>query len=179
MAKRSNLRKMPEELREELDRLLRDGRHTVREVADYLRSMGVETSKSAVGRYSKNFERVAQEIRETREMARAIGKELSDVGGNDATRMLVESLHALILRARMQLGDSGDDIDPRKVSDLAKSVKDLQMALKSSVDVELKIREEAMRDAAAVVEESATQQGLSADTVAAIREKILGVAKRG
>jgi hypothetical protein len=178
MPPRSSLRKLPTELRDELDKLLRGGRHTIREITDHLRVLGVDTSKSAVHRYSQDFERVAEDIRLTREMARAVGRELGDAANNDATRMLVESMQALVLRARMQLSTS-DEIETKAVADLARSIKDLQGALRGSVDIELKIRSEVAREAAKAAEESATRQGLTAETIEAIKAQILGVAKRG
>jgi hypothetical protein len=177
MAHRSTIKKLPDSLRNEIDALLRDGKHTISEITEHLRRLGASVSRSAVGRYSQDFERIAQEIRETREMARAIGREISDDVDGNATQMLVESIHALLLRARMQLADSGD-IDAKSVSDLAKAVKDLQTASKSSVEMRLRLRDQVVKEAASVAEEVGTKQGLSAETVQAIKERILGIGKR-
>src|SRR5437868_4546050 len=84
MPKKSHLRTLAPELRDELDRLLRDGRHTIRQVTDHLRALGVQTSKSSVHEYSQEFERVMEDVRRTREFARAVGAELVEVGQNSA-----------------------------------------------------------------------------------------------
>src|SRR5437868_2725981 len=65
MPKKSHLRTLAPELRDELDRLLRDGRHTIRQVTDHLRALGVQTSKSSVHEYSQEFERVMEDVRRT------------------------------------------------------------------------------------------------------------------
>ena len=177
MATRSSIRKLPEELRAVLDSLLRDDKCTIVQITDHLKTLGANVSKSAVHRYSQDFDRMADDIRLTREMARAIGRELKDDIDGNATQMLVESMHALLLKARMQLADSGD-IDAKSVSDLAKAVKDLQTASKSSAEMRLKLRDQVVREAAAAVDEVSEKQGLSAETVQAIKERILGIGKR-
>jgi hypothetical protein len=174
---RSSIRQLPDELRKEVDRLLADGRHTIRDVTQHLRSLGADVSKSAVHRYSQDFEQVAADIRLTREMAVAIGRELSDVPEGDSGRLVIESLQALLLRARKQLADT-DTLDVPHLAALSRAAKDLQTALKSSVDTEIKVRERAARDAAKAAEEVATEQGLSAPTVEAIKARILGITTR-
>lgn len=176
MPRRSSIRKLPDELRREVDRLLADGRHTIKEVTAHLRTLGADVSKSAVHRYSQDFERVASDIRIAREMAVAIGRELEAVPDGDSGRLAIESLQALLLRARMQLAEE-EDLDMGQLAQLSKAAKDLQTALKSSVDTELKVRERTAREAAAAASKVATSEGISADTVERIKASILGVTR--
>lgn len=178
MPRKSNLVKLDQGLRDELDRLLREGKHTITAITDHLKALGADTSRAAVGRYSQNFDRVMQDVRRTREMARAIGKELSDVSDQDSTRLLTETLQSLLLKALMQLGENEGEADAGELADMAKAIKDVGQAMKTSVDVELKVRQKALDDAAKVVVETGKKEGLSEETVNLIREKILGV-KRG
>lgn len=175
--RRSSIRNLPDELRKEVDRLLGDGRYTIVQVTEHLRELGADVSRSAVHRYSQSFEEVTHEMRLVREMSAALGKELEDVADGDGTRLLVESLQALILRSRMELA-KGDKLDPEAVSYLSRSLKDLGSAMKSSVDVEMKIRDRVAKEAAKVASATATEKGLSAETVNLIKERILGIAKR-
>lgn len=176
MGQRSSIRRLPRELREELDALLSDGRWTIRDITAKLRELGAEVSKSAVHRYSQDFERVARDIRLAREMAVAIGRELEAVPDGDAGRLAIESLQTLVLRARMQLANE-DELDIQELSFLSRAAKDLAAALKANVDTELKIRAKAAKDAADAATEVAKASGLSAETVDAIRERILGIAR--
>jgi hypothetical protein len=173
---RSSIRRLPAALRAELDRLLSDGRFTLRDVTAHMRSLGAKVSKSAVHRYSQDFERVAKDIRLAREMAVAIGRELEAVPDGDAGRLAIESLQALLLRARMQLAE-GDELDIQELSHLSRAAKDLQTALKSNVETELKIRTRAAQEAARAAEKVARSEGLSADTVSAIQQAILGITR--
>jgi len=177
MSNKSSIRQLPEALRAEIDRLLRDDKFTIVQIVEHMQTLGADLSKSAVHRYSQDFDRMTEDIRLTREMARAIGRELKDDIDGNATQMLVESMHALLLKARMQLADSGD-IDARSVSDLAKAVKDLQTASKSSAEMRLKLRSEVAKEAADAIDEVVTKQGLSASTVEAIKQRILGIGKK-
>lgn len=176
MPRPSTIRRLDPELRSVLDSLLAEGRYTLQQVTDHMRSLGAPLSKSAVGRYSQDFDRVAADIRASRQMAEAIGRELADMPGADPSRVVIESLQALLMRARMQLADA-EEIDVEQLSYLSRSVKDLAAALKANVDTELRIRERTAKDAAKAAEKVATAEGLTADTVEKIKASILGVTK--
>lgn len=169
-------RKLPPELREVLDKLLTGNRHTLAEVTEHMKLLGADVSRSAVHRYSQELERVAGDIRLAREMAVAVGRELEAVPDGDAGRLVIESLQALLLRARMQVA-RGEELSVKEVGMLAGAARDLQAALRANVDTELKIRERAVKDAAEVAGKALKEQaGLSDETVAAIKQRILGVA---
>lgn len=173
MSRRRPLADLDPAIKLELDRLLSNGRHTIKQVTQHLKAMGAPVSKSAVGRYSQNFERVAADIRMSREMAQVVGAELANTP-DDSGRMVIESLQALLLRARIELGESGE-LDPQAVALLSRSAKDLQTALRSNTETSQKVRERALKDAAATVEKTAVVQGLSATTINIIKASILGL----
>ena len=56
----------------------------------------------------------------------------------------IESLQATLLRVQMRLVDD-DEIDSKTVGELARAAKDLASAMKSSVDVEIRVRDRAAR----------------------------------
>lgn len=175
-ARRRPLRQLPDELRVELDRLLSDERRTITEITDHLKSLGADISRSAVGRYAQAHERVAQDIRATRMMAEAVGQDLADVKG-DAGRLIIESLQALLMRARMQLADE-DEISPEELGRLSRAAKDLQQALRANVEAQIRVREQALQDAAKEVEKTAAEAGISSELVDVIKARILGVKER-
>lgn len=176
MASKSSIRKLPPELRKELDRLLSDGRLTLREITDHVRLLGADVSKSAVHRYSQDFERVARDIRMAREVAAAVGKDLEETNGN-VGRLAVESLQALVLRAQMQIEDEEGRINAKMLVGLSQAARDLASALKGSVETELKIRAQAAKDAAKAAAKVGAEQGLSTETIETIKERILGIAR--
>jgi hypothetical protein len=108
-------------------------------------------------------------------MAQAIGRELEHVEG-DSGRMVIESLQALLLKARMQAATSGE-LDPAEVAYLSRAAKDLQSALKLNVDVEIKVRDRALKEGAGAAGAEAKKLGYSEEHVQRIREAVLGVGK--
>lgn len=168
----STIKALDSDLRAALDQLLADG-VTYSEITEELQRRGASVSRSAVGRYAQHQEQISQDIRMTREMAQAIGRELEDVEG-DSGRLVIESMQALLLRARMEMATSSE-IDPKSLGELTRSAKDLQHALKLNVDTEVKIRERVLKEAAESVTEVAVAQGLTAETVDSIKRRILGL----
>jgi hypothetical protein len=182
MAHRSSVRRLPDEVRAEVDRLLTDGRYTLDQIVKHLRGLGVDSvSRSAIGRYSQQFERIAEDIKLTREMARAVGAELADLVEDDATQLVVGSIQALLLKARMQFGPD-DEIRPKDVADLARASKDLATALRSRAHLRTAVRRELEAEvagraeqAAEAVDQLAQEHGLSAALAAQLRREVLGV----
>lgn len=178
MGAKSKLRTLPPELRKELDRLLAEGKLTLREITAELREKGADVSKSAIGRYSQDFEQVAKDIRDSRMMAEALASQLEGMPDQNVGRLVVQSLEGLLLRAQRQLVQDDGSIDTKALGSMAESVRNLQTALKSNVDAELKIRAAVAKEAAKAVEKVAGERGLSADVVEGIKAAVLGVAKR-
>lgn len=180
MAPRSKVvTELTDEAKVELDRRLATGRHTLDELVGWLDELGFKISRSSLGRYSQEFEAVTEDIRATRELAKAVGRELEDMADGDATTVVVESLHALIFKVRRQLLQDPDALNAKAVADLAKAAKDLSTALGLRAAMEMKIRVEVekavKKEAATAAEKVARERGLSADTIGAIKAQILGV----
>jgi uncharacterized protein YoxC len=174
MPKRSSLKNLPEELLEQANRLMRDGKYTISDITEHLQKLGASVSRSAVGRYHKEFQEIAADIRITKEWARAVGQELGDEGHTDATQFIIEAFQPILMKVRRQFAEA-DEIDVGAVSDFAKSVKDFQVAMKSNVDMHARIRQQALKDAAAAAGQVAEGEGLSSTTIDAIKARILGV----
>jgi len=183
MARKSTVKTLPAQIRAEVDRLLADGRYTLDDVVTHLRKLGADVSRSALGRYSQEFEEVAAKMRESRELASAFAKELGEIPNNDMGRTLVELLHTLVFRVLKQRTREAED-KPIKAMDLmllGKAIKESVGSTKLSAELEMKIRDrvatETAKKAAGAAEDAAREQGLSAETVEAIKARILGIRK--
>ena len=53
------MKRLPEKVREEIGRLREKGR-TLDEILAYLKTLGAEVSRSALGRYTKNVDAIAE-----------------------------------------------------------------------------------------------------------------------
>ena len=178
MPKRSTIKSLPDELLEQANRLMRDGKYSITDITEHLQKLGATVSRSAVGRYHKEYQEIAADIRITKEWARAVGQELGEEGHTDATQFIIEAFQPILMKVRRQFAEA-DEVDAGAVSDFCKSVKDLQVAMKSNVEMHTRIRLQALKDSASAVEKalksSAAPEGVSAATVEFIKAQILGV----
>jgi hypothetical protein len=172
MSRKSTIKKLDPQLRAEIDRLLGEGRFTIQEVTDHVRKLGADVSRSAVYRYSVTYESLARDIRQAREVAKAISLDLADVTG-DTGRLVIDSLQALLLRARTELTDD-DKLDTREVARLAQAARDLQTAFKSTIDTEITIRKKVAKE----IERNSESLGISPETIEAIKVQVLGMSPR-
>lgn len=173
--RRSTITALPSAFKAEIDRLLAEGLATYDDILTHLKSLGAPpVSRSALGRYGKDFDEVMADIRLTREMASAVGRELKDLTDGDATAMLVESLHALLLKARMQVSQS-DEIAPKAVADLSRAAKDLASALNQRAALEIRVRKELAEKAAAKVKEIETEAAAAPMTAQEALDRVRAV----
>ena len=90
MGRKSTLRRLPPEIRAEINRILSEGRLTLDELLEHLRSIGVEgVSRSALGRQKQKIDKIAAKLRQSREMTEALVREIGqghqgDVPGQQA-----------------------------------------------------------------------------------------------
>lgn len=180
MPPKSKIKTLPPEIRQEVDRLLAEGRHGVREIAAHLKGLGADVSKSSVGRYAQEFEEVAARMREGREIAAAFSRELGAIPEGDMGRVLVEMVHHLAFKVLMaeSQGDA-PTIDSKELMQLARAIKDAGAVTKTSVELELKLRKEVAVKAEAAAEEATKEirkAGLSSEVEERIRRNILGIA---
>lgn len=181
MARKSSIDRLPKQIKEVLAELM-EGRFTIDEIVAHLNLLGADVSRSAVGRHVKKAEAVAATIIKSRALADAITSKFGDENTSKVARMNVEIMHSLL----MQMLTGGEDgqpvtLDSKDAMFLATAFEKLAKAQKSDVDLQIQVALEKARrdlsekaaDAAAAV---AKKQGLSKDTVQAIRSEILGVA---
>ncbi|AUG53928.1 hypothetical protein CSC3H3_15285 [Thalassospira marina] len=169
--------------------LMATGRCSIDGLVDWLGKRGYEISRSSVGRYSQNFERVAARLRESRKITEAVTTELGEaaVQGQQG-RLLVEMTRTLVFDLLIKLQEAQDsedgdgaEISAKDVMMLGKGLADLGKALRQDQDFETKVREqiaaEERKKAADIVEQAASKagKGLSRAAVDSIKAEILGV----
>lgn len=177
MGRKSSLRRLPPEVLQEVNRILSEGRLTLDELLEHLRGMGVETvSRSALGRQKQRIDKVAAKLRQSREITASLVQELgANSTEGEQGRLLVETLRGMIydhLEARIMEGELGD---PKSFMALARTLKDMAQANRLDQDFEAKVRERVQKETVKAVEDSAREAGLSAETVEAIKSRILGI----
>jgi hypothetical protein len=180
MPVKSFAKKLPKDLRLALDAQIMDGRLSTDEVWAWLQERGVETSRSAVGRHMQHVDEAASEMRKAREMAGVFAQKLGpDITEGSVGSALIEIVQSIMFKQIMPKLAAGADEEKDSFEDLmflASAVQKLTGAQKTGVDRVLKIKKETVVQAAEAAVGEAKSRGLSADTVAAIRAKVLGVA---
>lgn len=195
MAGRSSLKSLPPAVLDAVHEAIGRGQ-TIDDICGLLRDLGTERSRSAVGRYAKDFAELAKQQRRVQSIAQAFGNEFGKSGDNQV-RTLNQLMTSVMMRAIIPIAsaaedgmaggdDEGDDeegggkLDTLALSRLAKSVKDITSSSKIDIEREAKIREEEARrtreQAAADATAAGRAAGASEATLAAIRTSILGFA---
>ena len=177
MGRKSSLRRLSPEVLQEINRILSEGRLTLDELLEHLRGMGVDTiSRSALGRQKQRIDKVAAKLRQSREMTEALVREIGpSVAEGQQGRLLVQTLRDLVFDHLAARVEEGDVDDPKALMALARTLKDMAQANRLDQDFEAKVRERVQKETVKAVENPAREAGLSADTVEAIKGRILGI----
>jgi hypothetical protein len=179
MTRKSTVQAMSDEARQELDRMVRDGRATIDQIRDRLAELEGENapSRSAVGRYVQSAKQQMQRYREAQEVAKVWVGKLEEEPDGDVGRLLSEMLRTVAFNTLSQLGEGEAEAQAKDIKSLAQAIKDLATADKTSAERELRIRREVAEQAAEKAGEVARRGGLSRDAVQEMRREILGVAE--
>ncbi len=145
-------------------------------------------SRSRLHAHLQGVDQVAARLQRSRAVAEALVRKLGDEPESRTARLNIELAHSAVLdlfAAADQPRDGGDDgdgpgapvpMDPEAVSFLARSLKDLAAARKADADLILRLRKEVAAEMARAVEEEAkVNRGLTAETVASLKARFLGL----
>lgn len=144
MARRSTVKKLPREIRGEIDRLI-EGGATLDEIVAHLKTLDLDRtpSRSALGRYAQEINRIGERLRESREVAEAVVKQLGQEPENRLTRLNIELAHATVLKLLSSSGDGEPvELSPMDAHFVARTIKDLSAAAKTDADHILRLRRE-------------------------------------
>ncbi|MGB0747171.1 MAG: DUF3486 family protein [Magnetospiraceae bacterium] len=178
MARRSSLETLPPKILAQVNFLIGDGRYTIDDVVAHLQEIGEPRSRSAVGRHAAKINLAAARLKESRAVTEALVTELGDSAAQGKQgRLLVEMARSLVFDVMTALEPG--DINAKDVANLGKGLAELGRALRLDQDFEEKVRTQVAKEerekAADTATKVAQQNGLSADTVAAIKAEILGI----
>lgn len=179
MARKSSIDDLPTEILTEVRAAIGRG-DTIDEIVTVIRDRGGAASRSAVGRYTKNFAEIAKQQRLMQTTAEAFGREFGSSDDHQG-RMMVQLMTGHVTRALMTvMGGEEEEVDTLALSRLAKAVKDATSASKIDIEREAKIREEEGKRArvlaADAAEKAVRAAGASSETINRIRSDILGIA---
>jgi len=181
MGRKSNIAQLPQEIREWVEQLIRNGR-TIDDILAHLKTMDAElpVSRSSVGRFKQNYEKSLERYRDAQAVAGQWVTVFRESPESDVGALIAEMLKTLAFQTMSTMGeDEKNPVDPQSLMFLGKAIRDVTSATSLNEERIAKIieraaakaREKAAKDA----ERVARDHGLSAEIVGEFRAKILGV----
>lgn len=179
--RRSNVHLLPDSVKAELDKLLRDGRMTqqdilaqVNELAEAAGAKGL--SRSGLNRYSTKMEQMGSRIREAREVSDAWVAKLGTEPSGDVSQLLIEMVRTLAFDSVLQHAESGEPLEPKLIKELSIGIEKLEKAAETSQKREIELRKQFAEQAADAAETAAKAAGMTKAGAEAIKREILGIA---
>lgn len=182
--RRSKVDMLPEEIKAELNTMLRDGRLEQKEILDLVNSSiqdaglpdNAQLSQSGLNRYASRMEEVGAKIRQMREVSEVWVAKLGSKPTSDIGKMLQEVVRTLAAETTLSMSESGEPVPPKALSQLALAMQRVEQAAMVSHKREKEIRKAFAEEAAEAAETVAKQAGLTREGVKAIKDQILGIA---
>lgn len=171
MPRPSTIKRLPPQVRDKIGALLDQGR-TLDEIMERLDAMDVQVSRSALGRYKQQIDKVSERIRRSREIAEAVVRNLGEEPESKTTRLNIELLHGVlndIMQRVPQPGEVAGDIEnpldlkPMDAMLLAKAVDHLAKARRNDADLIAKLKEQARTEAREEMAKRVAGLGTAAD----------------
>lgn len=181
MGQKSAVKRLPEAVRAELDRLILADATTLDELVEILEGQGCQVSRSAVHRYSREQRALADRLRATRAAAGQLAHDLGAMADDKQGQLLVELLQTMLFKAATQSLGADQVEDARDLRHLAQALQAITSAQKASADLSLHLRR-ALADKVAArisaIETEITDGTAPPDIQAAltrIREEVYGI----
>lgn len=178
---------LPEQIKKQLDDMLRDKRFSQGEILIEINKLILDAgldedatiSRSGLSRHAQKTEAIGQKLRELRESTKALTAELGDKPTGDTTKLILEMGRSQLFKAmqqQMMNPDSDDEVDIGMIKEAMLAAQRLESTAMAAHKREKDIRAAFAAEAADAAEQVAAQAGMTADTVAQIKARILGIA---
>lgn len=147
MNRKSSIDKLDPRVKELIDELLRDGRHTLDEIKQQISAEYPEAqqpSRSSLGRYSQHIDKIGQRLRESREVAKVWADRLGNEPQGDIGKMVMELLRTLSFDVALEMSEPDEEgkttLDPKAIGALALAMQRLETAGKFNLQREKEMR---------------------------------------
>lgn len=172
----SKVKALPHDLQELIHKLLAEGQ-TLDSIMEALQNTQADISRSSLGRYKQNFDKISQRMQESRETAQVLIRNI----GSEATegkmgRLLVNMINTLTYDYMLKrLDDPEAELEVAEMRDLARTLKDAAQATRLTQDFELKFKEEARKEAEAKLKAAVQKASSEHSNPAEVLEKIKAI----
>ncbi|MBE4070182.1 DUF3486 family protein [Vibrio parahaemolyticus] len=186
--RKSKIELLPEDIRAQLNVLIRSGDMTQKDIRDAVNQMIEEAglpddaklSRTGFNRYAKRMEDMGQRLRQSREVAEVWITKLGEAPTSDVGKLLQEFVRTMAFETSMRLMEDADEkqevIPPKALNQLALVVQRIEQAAMTSHKVEKEIRKAFAEEAAEQAEQIVREAGITDETAQSVKNKILGIA---
>lgn len=183
MPRASSIKRLPDDQRRYLEKLIREDRHTLDEILALVRGRfpaAKVPSRSAVGRYSQQVAELAGRMRDIQAASTALVTELGEDPNDRAGQLLVQAVTTLATDAALKAQNDDDGVSIKQIGELARGAKAVLQARKMSLAERQEIarlaREQLQAEQAEALKGVVQAGGMTAATAETIRKQILGMA---
>ena len=185
--RKSKVELLPEEIRAAIGALIRSGDMMQKDILAAVNEMideaglpaDAKISRTSFNRYAQKMESRGARIREAREVAEVWTTKLGDAPVSEVGKLLQEFVRTMAFETSMHMMDEADanqePVPPKALNQLALVVQRIEQASMTSHKVEKEIRKAFAEQAADEAESIVKKAGISAETAADIKKRILGI----
>jgi hypothetical protein len=184
----SSIDKLPSQIRDEIKRLRERGK-SIDEILAHLHLLldAPEVSRSALGRHIQKLEQVGERVRRSRALGEALASQLGDASESKIAGVNIEMVHSLLfdlLSLADEQSQEGEEVkamlrNPKALALVSEATQRLTQASRTNLqfiaDIEKRATDKERRAAALRAETVAKANGVSSETIAAIKAGIFGV----
>ncbi|OBX08340.1 Mu-like prophage FluMu protein gp27 [Gallibacterium salpingitidis] len=174
---------LPSHIRQELLLRLRDKSHSQQDILEYINNLideaglsaEMKLSRTGLNRYASRMEEFGAKIRASRQMAEVWTKQLGEMPDSDVGKLLLEFVKTLAFETSMSMSESGKEISPKVLGQLALVAQRIEQAQSVNYKREKEIREDVIAQAAKAIEETGKQSGMAMADVEKMMRAVYGI----
>lgn len=176
--KPSSIDRLPEEVRAKIAELRRQN-ITIDQILEHLGTLGVEVSRSALGRHVRSLAEIGEQIRRTEAMSKFVverfGEESDDRVARASMRILQSAMLELVTEERFDEEGKPVHLTAKEAKELSLALQRLVNAERTETERELKLRAAFKKEAAEKLDGAARTGEIDPDAVERAK-RILGFA---
>ena len=166
----SKVSRLPKEVREIIDRKILDG-VTYQEIAEHLRDLDHDISRSSVNRYGQKFIAKMEKLRLFQEQSQVI----VETTGDRPALEIVEATSQMALQTIMEHIMGMDSLKGAKHTEVLKALALLERSAVQREKLKIEAKKKADEAVKKIESKAKTSKNLDAETVAFIKEQIYGI----
>jgi len=183
MGQKSTIDKLPKKLRDKLTEMLQNPAVTQAEIVDAINAEAGEPliSKSSMNRYAQKMKHFTEKNRQAKEIADAYIEKYGSENRQNLGKVINQQMRVAIFDLMGEFEEILADPETKSVEaadilyKISRGLKELEQAEKLNAERTQHIRQEALADAAEIVEKEAKSAGLDEAALEIIKRKILGI----